>query len=118
MTDENEFDLEEMTNEELADYNWQKAVEHAETTLQLSENCFQKFGKRFLTETQQRYFENTANGILPTDDEQAAMESETITLNMEAVKRARELARQTADRLGEAYEPELVFHDRTDSAVN
>ncbi len=46
------------------------------------------------------------------------MESEQITLDMEAVIQARQLAKQTAVSRGEAYAPELVFQDRTDASVN
>ena len=118
MTNENEFDYEEMTDEQLAARTLDDAIEHAQITLQLSENCYRKFGKQLLSDTQKTYFQNVANGILPTDEEQAAMESEQITLDMQAIIQARELAKQTAARLGEAYTPELVFQDRTDSSVN
>ncbi len=118
MINENEFDYEEMTDGELAAQALEAAIEHAEITLQLAENCYRKFGKQLLSDTQKTYFQNVANGILPTDEEQAAMESEQITLDMQAVILARELAKQTAARLGEAYTPELVFQDRTDSSVN
>jgi type III secretory pathway component EscR len=118
MINENEFDYEEMTDEQLAAQALEDAIEHAQITLQLSENCYRKFGKQLLSDTQKAYFENMANGKLPTDQEQAAMKSEQITLDMQAVIRARELAKQTAVSLGEAYTPELVFQDITDSSVN
>jgi type III secretory pathway component EscR len=118
MINENEFDYVDMTDEELAARAFNDAVEHAKITLQLSENCYRKFGKQLLTDTQKTYFQNMANGILPTDEEQAVMDNEQITLDMQAVKRARQLAKQTAARLGEAYTPELVFQDKTDSSVN
>ncbi len=118
MINENEFDYEDMTDEELAAQALEDAIEHAKITLQLSENCYRKFGKQILSETQKSYFQKMANGILPTDEEQAAMDNEQIPLDMQAVIRARELAKQTAARLGEAYTPELVFQDKTDSSVN
>jgi hypothetical protein len=118
MINENDFDYVDMTDEELADYHLQKAIAHAETTLQLSENCFRKFGKQILTETQKAYFQTLASGVIPTDEEEAAMQSEQITLDMQAVKKARELNKQKAAQLGEAYTPELVFQDRTDEGVN
>jgi hypothetical protein len=118
MINENEFDYVDMTDEELAEQAFDDAIEYAQITLQLSENCFRKFGKQLLSETQKSYFQNMANGILPTDEEQAAMENEQITLDMQAVKQARELNKQTAAKLGDAYTPEFVFQDRTDSSVN
>ncbi len=118
MTNENEFDLEETTNEELARQALNDAIESAQITLQLSENCYRKFGKQLLSETQKSYFQKVANGILPTDEEQAALDNEQITLDMQAVIRARELAKQAAVSRGEAYTPEIVFQDRTDSSVN
>lgn len=114
----NEFDYEEMTDGELAAQALEDAIEHAQMTLQLSENCYRKFGKQLLSDAQKTYFENIANGKLPTDEEQAAMQSEQITLDMQAVIRARELAKQAAVSLGEDYAPELIFQDRTDSSVN
>ncbi len=118
MINENEFDYEDMTNEELAEYNLQEAVKSAQITLQLSENCFRKFGTQLLTETQKAYFQKMASGVIPTDEEEAAMQSEQITLDMQAVIQARESAKQSSARLGEDYAPELVFQDRTDSIVN
>ena len=114
MINENEFNYEDMTGEELADYHLQKAIAHAETTLQLSENCFRKFGKQLLSETQKSYFQNVANGILPTDAEMEVLDNEQITLDMQAVKQARELNKQKAAQLGEAYKPELRLEDKTD----
>jgi len=118
MINENDFDLEEMTDEKQAAQALEDAIEHVQITLQLSENCYRKFGKQLLSDTQKAYFENMVNGILPTDQQQAALESEQITLDMQAVIRARELAKQAAVSRGEAYTPELVFQDRTDSSVN
>ncbi len=99
----------DMTDEELAAQALNEAIEHAKITLQLSENCYRKFGKQLLTETQKSYFENMANGILPTDEEQATLDNEQITLNMQAVKPARELEKQKAAKLGEAYKPEFIL---------
>ena len=118
MINENEFDYVDMTDEELARQAVNEAIEHAKITLQMSENCERRFGKQLLSETQKAYFENMANGILPTDEEQAELESEQITLDMQAVIQASELAKKTAVSRGEAYTPELVFQDRTDSSVN
>ncbi len=119
MIDENEFDYVDMTDEELAEQAFNDAVEHAQITLQLSENCYRKFGKQLLSETQKRYFQNMANGILPTDAEQAAMDNEQITLDMQAVKQAREFNKQQAAELGDACEPELILEDKTEGyAVN
>ncbi len=118
MINENEFDYEDMTDEQLSAQALEAAIEHAQITLQLSENCYRKFGKQLLSDTQKAYFENMVNGILPTDQQQAALESEQITLDMQAVIRARELAKQAAVSRGEAYTPELVFQDRTDLSVN
>ncbi len=119
MTNENEFDYADMTDEELelelARQASNEAIEHAKTTLQMSENCYRKFGKQLLSETQKAYFENMANGILPTDEEQAGIVSEQITLDMQDVKQARELNKQKAAQLGEAYKPELLLEDKTDS---
>ncbi len=114
MINENEFDYEDMTNEELAEYHLQEAVESAQITLQLSENCFRKFGKQLLTETQKAYMQKMASGVIPTDEEEAAMQSEQITLDMQAVKQARELNKQKAAQLGEAYKPELRLEDKTE----
>ncbi len=115
MVNENEFDYVDMADEELARQASNEAVEHAKITLQMAANCYRRFGKQLLTETQKAYFQNMANGILPTDEEQAAMESEQITLDMQAVKRARELNKKKAAQLGEAYKPELRLEDKTDS---
>jgi hypothetical protein len=117
MINENEFDYVDMANEEieLTRQALNEAVDHAKITLQLSENCYRRFGEQLLTETQKAYFQNMANGILPTDEEQAAMESEQITLDMQAVKQDRELNKQKAAQLGEAYKPELHLEDKTDS---
>jgi hypothetical protein len=118
MINENEFNYEEMTNEELARQALNDAVESAKITLRMAETCYQKFGKQLLTETQKTYFQKLASGILPTDEEQAAMQSEQITLDVQAVIQARQLAKQAAAQMGEEYTPELVFQDRTDSSVN
>jgi hypothetical protein len=119
MINENEFDYVDMTEaEELAEQALDDAMDHAKMTLQLSERCFLKFGKRLLSDTQKAYFEKLAGGTLPDDEEQAAMEREQITLDMQAVVLAREAAKQKAAQQGEAYEPELLFQDRTDSSVN
>jgi type III secretory pathway component EscR len=114
MINENEFDYVDMTDEELAAQAFNDAIEHAQITLQLSENCYRKFGKQLLSETQKSYFQNVANGILPTDEEQTAIDNEQITFDMQAVIQARQLAKQTADRLGEAYTPELILEDKTE----
>jgi type III secretory pathway component EscR len=118
MTNENDFDYVDMNDEQLAAQALEDAIQHAQITLQLSENCYRKFGKQLLSETQKSYFESIASGILPTDEEEAAMQSEQITLDMQAVKQARELNKQKAAQLGEDYAPELVFQDRTDASVN
>lgn len=118
MIEENELDYVDMTDQELANYHLQEAIEHAQTTLQLAENCYRKFGKQLLSEIQKSYFQNVANGILPTDEEQAALDDEQITLDMQAVKQARQAAIKKCSELGEAYTPELVFQDRTDSSVS
>ncbi len=118
MINENDFDFEEMTNEELAEYHLQEAVESAQITLQLSENCFRKFGTQLLTDTQKAYMQKMASGVIPTDEEEAAMQSEQITLDVQGAISAREAAKQASARLGEDYAPELVFQDRTDSSVN
>ncbi len=118
MTNENGFDLEEMTNEELAEYYLQEAVESAQITLQLSESCYRKFGKQLLTDTQKAYMQKMASGIIPTDEEEAAMKSELITLDVQGAIRAREAAKEASAQLGEDYAPELVFEDRTDASVN
>jgi hypothetical protein len=114
MINESEFDYVDMTDEELAAQAFNDAVEHAQITLQLSENCYRKFGKQLLSETQKSYFQNMANGILPTDEEQTAMDNEQITLDMQAVKKAREINKQQAAKLGEAYTPELRLEDKTE----
>ncbi len=113
MINENDFDYVDMTDEELADYYLQEAVESAQITLQLSENCFRKFGKQILSDTQKTYFQKLADGIIPTDEEEAAMQSEQITLDMQAVKKARELNKQKAAQLGEEYQPEMILEDKT-----
>lgn len=126
MINENDFDYEEMTDEELttlalsderlAEIYLEKAREQADTTLLLAGNCYRRFGKQLLSDEQKQIFENMANGILPTDEELAAMESEQITLDMQqAIKQARELNKQKAAQLGEAYKPELRLEDKTDS---
>lgn len=107
MTGENKFDYVDITDEELADYHLQEAITHAKTTLQLSENCYRKFGKQLLSETQKSYFENVANGILPTDEEQFSVDVETL-------KQSRESDKQQAAKLGDAYKPILTFEDKTE----
>ncbi len=122
MINESEFDYVDMTDEELTpqalkdaiQHALNEAIENAKITLQLSENCYRKFGKQLLSETQKSYFQNMANGILPTDEEQAAMDNELITLDIQAVKKAREINKQQAAELGEAYTPELIFEDKTE----
>jgi type III secretory pathway component EscR len=114
MTNENEFDYVDMTDEELARQALNDAIESAQITLQLSENCYRKFGKQLLSETQKSYFENVANGILPTDKEQATLDNEQITLDMQAVIQARELNKQQAAKLGDAWQPELRLEDKTE----
>ncbi len=114
MINENEFDYVDMTDEELADYHLQEAITHAKTTLRMAENCYRKFGKQLLSETQKSYFQNVANGILPTDEEQAALDNEQITLDMQAVKQAREINKQQAAKLGDAWQPELRLEDKTE----
>ena len=42
---ENDFGLEEMTDEKQAAQALEDAIEHVQITLQLSENCYRKFGK-------------------------------------------------------------------------
>jgi type III secretory pathway component EscR len=115
MINENEFNYVDMTDEELAQQALNEAVESAKVTLQMAENCYRRFGKQLLSETQKAYFENMANGIFPTDEERAALESEQITFDMKAVIQARELNKQKAAQLGEAYKPELRLEDKTDS---
>ena len=114
MINENEFDYVDMTDEELARQALNKAVESAKITLQMAENCYRKFGKQLLTQTQKAYFQNMANGILPTDEEQTAMDNEQITLDMQAVKQAREFNKQQAAKLGDAWQPELRLEDKTE----
>jgi hypothetical protein len=111
-------EIEDMTDEEQAAQALKTAIEHAQTILRLAENCYQKFGKQILSDTQKFYFQNVANGNLPTDEEQAAIESEQIALDMQSVIRARDLAKRAALAQGEAYTPEIVFQDRTDAGVN
>ena len=106
------------TDEKLAAQALKEAIEHAKITLQLSENCYRKFGKQLLSESQKSYFEKMANGILPSDEEQSAIESEQITHDMQAVKQARELDKQKAEKLGEAYQPEFILEDKTDLGIN
>ncbi len=118
MINENDFDYVDMTDEELAQQALNEAVESAKFTLQLSENCYRKFGKQLLSETQKSYFEKMANGILPSDQEQAAIEGEQITLDMQAVRQARELNKQKAEKLGEAYQPEFILEDKTNLGIN
>ncbi len=113
MINENEFDYVDMADEELARQALNEAVESAKITLQLSENCYRRFGKQLLSDEQKQIFENMASGILPTDEEMAAMESEQITLDMQAVIQARELNKKKAAQLGEAYKPELRLEDKT-----
>ncbi len=108
----------DMTEEEQAAQALNEAIEHAKITLQLSENCYRKFGKQLLSESQKSYFEKMANGILPSDEEQSAVESEQITLDMQAVRQARELNKQKAEKLGEAYQPEFILEDKTNLGIN
>ncbi len=55
MINENEFDYVDMSDEELelelARQAVNEAIEHAKTTLQMSENCYRRFGEQLLTET-------------------------------------------------------------------
>jgi hypothetical protein len=118
MINENEFNYEEMTNEELAAKALRRAMNHAQITLQLSENCYRKFGERIISDEQTAIFKKIASGILLTDEEMEVVVNEQITASMEAVVYAREADKQAAVSLGEAYTPELVFQDRTDESVN
>ncbi len=118
MINENDFDYVDMTDEELARQALNDAVESAQITLRMAETCYRKFGKQLLTETQKAYFQKLASGILPTDEEQAAMKSEQITLDVQGAIKARETAKQSSVSSGEDYAPELVFQDRTDASVN
>ncbi len=112
MTDENKIEYEDMTDEQLADYHLEEAVDHAKTTLELNERCYKKFGKQMLSDIQKSYFEKQASGILPTDEEQ-------IEMNVETVKQAHENEKRRSAELGEAYEPILAFEDKTEGfAVN
>ncbi len=114
MTNENEFNYEEMTNEELARQALNDAIESAQITLQLSENCFRKFGKQLLSETQKSYLQKIASGILLTDEEMEAWDNEQITFDMQAVIQARELNKQQAAKLGDAWQPELRLEDKSE----
>ena len=107
MINESGFYYEDMTDEQLAAQALEAAIEHAEITLQLAENCYRKFGKQLLTDSQKAYFQNIANGNLPTDEEQ-------IEYYIEAVKQARELNKQKAAQLGEEYQPEMILEDKTE----
>jgi len=103
----NEFEFEGMTDEQLADYHLQKAIEHANATLRMNENCYQKFDKQLLSETQKNYFENIAKGILPTDEEQ-------IAFDIESVEQARKAEMQRKTKQGADYMPLLLLEDKTD----
>ena len=107
----NGFENENTTDGQSAEYHLQQAVEHARTTLPMDAACFQKFGKRILSDVQKTYFQNIANGALPTDEEQ-------ITFDIESVKLAREAEKRRSPELGDAYEPTLILEDKTTGAVN
>ena len=107
MTNENEFYYQDMTDEQLADYHLKEAMEAAKMTLQMAERCEQKFGKNLLSDIQKSYFQNMANGILPTDEEQ-------IAFDIESVKLAREAERRRSAELGLAYAPTLTLEDKTE----
>lgn len=109
----NEFDYEDMTEEQIADFHLQEAIESAKLTLRMAETCFQKFGKQLLSDERKAIFQKIANGEFPNDEEMELMDNEAITYSMQAVRRARELSQQKAAQLGAAYEPELIFEDRT-----
>ena len=102
-----EFDYEDMTDEQLADYYLQEAIKSAQITLQWAENCFQKFGKRTLSDVQKTYFEKLAKGELPTDEEQ-------FNFDVEALEQERQTERRRKNELGEAYKPKLALEDKTD----
>jgi hypothetical protein len=108
-----DFTIVAWSDEQLAEIYLERAREWADTTLQLARNCYRRFGKQLLSDEQKQVFENMASGILPTDEEMAAMESEQITLDMQDIKKARELNKQKAAQLGEAYKPELRLEDKT-----
>ncbi len=128
MTDENDFDDFDMRDEEFTTVAWsdeqlaeiylERAREWADTTLQLAGNCYRRFGKQLLSDEQKQILENTARGILPTDKEMSAMESEQITLDMQDITQARELNKQKAVQLGEAYKPERRLEDKTNLGIN
>ncbi len=112
MTNETEFDFENMSEEQLADWHLNEAVKNAKVTLQLNENCYLRFGEQILSDVQKTYFEKMANGIFPTDEEQAAMAIET-------VKQERQSELKKSSELGKAYAPTLYLEDRTEGfAVN
>ena len=106
MTDEQLMDL-GLSDEQLAQIYSERAVESAKITLQLSENCCRKFGKQLLSDTQKSYFQNVANGILPTDEEQ-------FSVDVEMLKQSRESDKQQSAKLGDAYKPILTFEDKTE----
>ncbi len=107
MTDENELEYIDITDEQLADYHLKEAIEHAQLTLQMAERCYQKFGKQLLSDTQKNFFEKVASGVLPNDDEH-------IDVGIEMANQAREADKQKSVELGETYVPTLTFEDKTE----
>ena len=119
MLNENEFDYEEMTDEQLAARASDDAIEHAQITLQLSENCYRRFGKQLLSDAQKMIFQKIADGILPTSAELEILQSEEIASAIKAVKQVRALAIKRSAELGEEYKPDFVLEDKTKGfAVN
>jgi hypothetical protein len=108
----------DLTDEELAAQALNEAIEHAKITLQLSENCYRKFGKQIMSDAQIEIFQTMAKGILPTDAEMEIMNNEQITFSMEAIKKARQINIQKAEKLGVAYQPEFILEDKTDLGIN
>ena len=119
MTNENELDYVDMTDEQLADYHFLAASENAQITLQLSENCYRRFGKQLLSDAQKMIFRKIADGILPTSAELEILQSEEIASAIKAVKQVRALAIKRSAELGEEYKPDFVLEDKTKGfAVN
>ncbi len=59
----------DLPDEQLAEIYIELGVRQVKLALGMNERCYQRFGKKILSDTQETIFRKMADGILPTDDE-------------------------------------------------
>lgn len=117
MTDDELAEL-GLSDEKLAEIHQENGIKSIKLGLEMNERCYRKFGKSILSDAQIAIFQKMAKGIFPTDDEMEILNNEQITLDMQAVKQERQNDIQTAAKLGENYQPELLTVDKTSFCIN